>query len=36
LAELGAIGGSYKERRKTIKQEVAALEAEGVLTGFTV
>ncbi|MGR8964214.1 peptidoglycan-binding protein [Rhizobium leguminosarum] len=36
LAALSEIGGSYKERRKTVKIDIAALEADGVLNGFTV
>jgi hypothetical protein len=36
LVALSEIGGSYRERRKTVKDEIAALEADGVLAGFTV
>lgn len=36
LAALSEIGGSYKERRKTVAADIAALESDGVLDGFTV
>jgi peptidoglycan hydrolase-like protein with peptidoglycan-binding domain len=36
LGALSLIGGSYAERRKTIKEDIALLEADGLLNGFTV
>ncbi len=36
LKALAEIGGSYKERRKTVKADIDALDADGVLAGFSV
>jgi hypothetical protein len=36
LGALYQIGGSYADRRNTVRKEIAALEASGVLAGFTV
>jgi peptidoglycan hydrolase-like protein with peptidoglycan-binding domain len=36
LGALSEIGGSYRDRRKTVKDDIAALQADGVLNGFTV
>jgi hypothetical protein len=36
LTQLAKIGSSYKERLKTVKDEIATLDADGVLDGFRV
>lgn len=36
LEALSKIGSSYTDRRKTVREQIAALDASGVLDGFTV
>jgi hypothetical protein len=36
LEALSKIGSSYTDRRKTVREHIAALDASGVLDGFTV